>query len=366
MSRFSAYARRPLVLFAAVLALSLGSAIQGQTLSPSSPPPAGELPRRDKAGAAPAPASTNDVLVKRYKVSLHRSDSSTTGFESWIVFDVIEDTKVILLRHATTNGYGKWWDHPVLSGMACRIIKADGGDQLVDCKRASLPGPGAPLQIVLPQGAFLQHWLLTFTWKENGKIQEEMLRIEKGLIPDTRRTGQTQKPQEIRQSYVQPSGLTPGTPRRGQTQKPEESRQSYIQPRGPASGNWRYKVKLSEGNSWQNLQPESWMVFDAIGGTTVALMHSTKVSDILTGINRWWDHPVLSIKACPLINGDRDDRQAGCIIGSSAVPGEPLKVMLPEGSSLHDFSFSFTWEERGRIHAGVTIVDRLLQPVPLP
>ncbi len=340
MSRFSAYAPRPLVLFAAVLALSLGSAIQGQTMSPSSPPAAGELPRRGKAGAATAPASTNDILIKRYKVSLHRSDSSTTGFESWIVFDVIGDTKVILLRHATTNGYGKWWDHPVLSGKACRIIQADGGEQLVDCQRASLTGPGAPLQIVLPQGAFLQNCLLTFTWEENGKIREEVLRIEKGFIPDTRRTGQTQKPEEIRQSY--------------------------IQPRVPASRHWRYKLKLSEGNAWQNLQPESWMIFDVIGGTTVTLMHSTKISDILTGFNRWWDHPVLSIKACPLINGDGDDRQAGCMIGSSAVPGEPLRIVLPEGASLHDYRFSFTWEERGKIQEGVTIVDRLLQPVLLP
>lgn len=318
MSRFPAYAPRSFVLFAAVVALSLGSAIQGQTMSPSSP----------------------QVLVKRYKVILHRPEYNSTAFESWIVFDVIEDTKLILLRQATANGYGKWWDHPVRSGKACRIIEADGGEQLVDCQRASLPGPGAPLQIVMPQGAFLQKCLLTFTWEENGKIKEEVLRIEKGLILDTRRSGLTQKPEEIRQSYVQP--------------------------RVSASRNWRYKVKLSDGYTWQNLKPESWMVFDVIRGTTVTLMHSTKTSDILTGVNRWWDHPVLSIKACPLLNGDGDDRQAGCMTGSSAVPGEPLRIVLPEGASLHDYRFSFTWAERGRIQEGGTIVDRSLQPVPLP
>lgn len=366
MSRLSAYATWFLGMLTAVLALSLGPTIQGQTMSPSSAPLAGELPRGGKAATATAQASPSHPIVRRYKVSLFRADSRATGFESWIVFDVIDDTRIILLRHTTTNGYGKWWDHPILSGKACRIIQANGGDQLVDCQRVSLSGLGAPLQIVLPQGDFLQRCLLTFTWKENGKIQEELLRIEKGLVPDTRRTGQTQKPQEIRQSYVQPSALAPDTSRRGQIQKPDESRQSYVLPRGSASRNWRYKVKLSQGNSWQNLQPESWLVFDVIGGTTVALKHSTKTSDFLTGINRWWDHPVLSITACPLINGDHDELQSRCIIGSSAVLGEPLKVVLPEGSSLHDFSFSFTWEERGRIHAGVTIVDRLLQPVPLP
>jgi hypothetical protein len=194
--------------------------------------------------------------------------------------------------------------------------------------------------IALPQGAFLQKCLLTFTWEENGKIKEEVLRIEKGLILDTRRSGLTQKPEEIRQSYVQP--------------------------RVPASRNWRYKVKLFDGYTWQNLKTESWMVFDVIRGTTVTLMHSTKTSDILTGVNRWWDHPVLSIKACPLLNGDGDDRQAGCMTGSSAVPGEPLRIVLPEGASLHDYRFSFTWAERDRIQEGGTIVDRSLQPVPLP
>lgn len=340
MSHFSAYATKLILLLAAVLALSPGTGIQGQTNTPSSTPAAGEPPRRGQAGAAMEQTSNNDSFVRRYKVSLHRADSSTTSFESWIVFEIVGDTRLILLRHATTNGGGKWWDHPLLSGKACRIIQADGGDKLVDCRRASPPRPGAPLQIVLPEGAFLQQYLITFSWMENGKIQEELVRIEKGLIPDTCRTGQTQK-------Y-------------------EESRYSYGQPTGSAARNWRYKVKLSEGNAWQNLQPESWIVIDVIAGTTVALKHSTKVFNILTGFNRWWDHPVLSIKACPLMNGDRDDQQAGCIMGSSEAPGEPLKVVLPEGSSLHDFSFSFTWEERGRIHTGMTIVDRLLQPIPLP
>lgn len=35
---------------------------------------------------------------------------------------------------------------------------------------------------------------------ENGKIQEELVRIKKGLIPDTGRTGQAQKYEESRHS----------------------------------------------------------------------------------------------------------------------------------------------------------------------
>ncbi len=305
----------------------------------------------DAPSSAPAQAPASNSTVKRYKVKL--LSSSGPEFESWIMFEVIGDTKIILWKHATTNGWGKWWDHPVLSGKACRIIRADGGDRLVDCQRAARTGPGEPLRIVLPQGAFFQDSLLTFTWKESGMIQEGVLRIEHGLIPDTLRMGRKQEPEVIRQPRVEPIPRDVITPPR-------------VQPMIADSRSWRYKVKLSPGNAWQNLQPESWVVFDVIRGTTVTLMHSTNSYNILTGFSRWWDHPVRSIMACPLNKSEGSDRPADCLQGSSAAPGEPLRIMLPEGTSLHDYRFTFTWQESGRIQEGVTIVDRMLQPTPIP
>lgn len=352
MSRFLPLLPWTLVLPAAVVVLSLGATIQGQTLSPSRPPPPGEVSPKDAPSSAPAPASAADLTVKRYKVRLERFDSGTTAFESWIVFDVVGDTTLILWRHATTNGYGKWWDHPILSSKACRIIQADGGDRLVDCQRAASSGRGEPLRIVLPQGAFLQDSLLTFTWKESGRIQERMLRMEQGLIPDERRIT-WQKPEVIRQPRVEPISPDVITPPR-------------VQPRVSDSRNWRYKVKLSPGNAWENLKPESWVVFDVIRGTTVTLKHSTNTVNLITGLSRWWDHPIRSITACPLYPSEGSDRLGDCLHGSSAGPGEPFRIVLPQGTSLHEYRFTFTWEESGRLQEGVTIVDRMLQAVPLP
>ncbi|WP_152669518.1 hypothetical protein [Synechococcus sp. GFB01] len=316
------------------------------------------MPPKETPRSALSPVAVATFTVKRYKVRLRRFDfgrfdSGPRAFESWIVFDVIGDATIILLKHATTNGYGKWWDHPLLSSKACRIIQADGGDSLVDCQRVRSAGRGEPLRIVLPQGAFLHDCLITFAWEESGRIQEGVLRIEKGLIPDMRRTGENQKPEEIRQPRVD-SSQRDGTAPPG------------IQPRVADSRGWRYKVKLSPGSAWRNLRPESWVVFDVIGGATITLRHSTNVMNIITGFSRWWDHSVRSITACPLFVADVDNRQAGCLIGSSASPGGPLQIMLPEGASIHDYVFTFTWEEGGKIEEAVTSVDRIVEPIPIP
>lgn len=352
------------VLSAAVVGLSLGPAIQAQALSPSPLPPAGELPPREAPSSEPASASAADLTVKEYKVRLGRVDpgttsiqswfdSGTTEFESWIVFHVIGDTTIFLLRHATTDGYGKWWDHPVLSSQACRIIQADGGDRLVDCQRATRTGPGEALRIVLPQGTFLQPSLLTFTWKESGRIHEGVLRIENGLVIDTDRPGPPQEPKVIRQPRAAPIPHDRIEP-------------PGFQPRVSDSRRWRYKVKLSPGNAWQNLKPESWVVLDVVRGTTITLKHSTNSYNIITGFSRWWDHPIRSITACPLHPSEGSDRSAGCLQGSSAAPGEPLRILLPVGTSLHDYRFTFTWEENGRTQEGATIVDRMVQPNAIP
>jgi hypothetical protein len=330
MGKFITFLSWTLVLPAAVLGLSLGSAIQGQTLSPSDPVPAVELPPKDASRSTPAPAPAADLTIKRYKVRLSRLDRDMAAFESWIVFDLIGGNTVVLLRHAATNGI-KWWDHPVLSSKACRIIRADGGERLIDCLRATRSGPGELLRITLPQGSSLTDYFFTFMWQESGRTQDGMTRID-------------------------------------QTMKPELIGPVRLQPIAPDSRSWRYKVKLSQGSFWTNLGPESWIVFDVIRGTTVTLKHTTNSVDFLTGFSHWWDHPVLSVVACPLFPTTGNDQLPDCLRGVGAGSGEPLRIKLPEGASLHDYNFTFTWQESGRIQEGETIVDREVKPtlIPLP
>jgi hypothetical protein len=335
MGRFLPLLQRTLFLPTSLVSLCLGAVVHGQPTSLPGRVPTRQVERRETAGPAPTGASATDARVERYKVQL--LSWSGPPFESWIVFDVIGGTTIILLKHATTNT-AKWWDHPILSSKACRIILADGGDRLVDCLRVVSGSPGQPLRIVLPEGTSLHDYdyLLTFTWQESGKIQEGVIRIDRTLKPDVIKQGQ--------------DVITPF-----RVEEPPSN------PRG-----WRYKVKLSQGVALQNLAPESWVVFDVNRGTTVTLRHTTNSVNILTGLSRWWDHPVLSSMACPLIPSEGSYPLAGCLRGSSAGLGQPLRIVLPEGASLHDYRFTFTWREHGRIQQGMTIVDRLLKPTPIP
>jgi hypothetical protein len=122
----------------------------------------------------------------------------------------------------------------------------------------------------------------------------------------------------------------------------------------------RYKVQLL---SWSGPPFESWIVFDVIAGTTTILLeHAT------TNTAKWWHHPILSSKACRIIHADGGggDRLVDCLRGASAAPGQPLLIVLPEGASLHDYLFTFTWQESGRVHEGVTRIDRTNKPTLIP
>ncbi len=315
------------------------------------------MQRIAETGPAPEQAPAPNLSIQRYKVKLVPWQGS--AYESWIVFAVRGGTTILLLRHATTDGF-RWWDHPVLSAKACRILQADGGDRLADCVRAIRDVPTTPLRLELPQAVSLENFLLTFTWVESGRIQEGLIRMEHGLIPDALRMGLPQKSEVINEPLAEPITLDANQPD-----------QAVITPHHvdllpPDSRSWRYKVKLSQGNAWRNLKPESWVVFDVTGGTTVTMLHTTNSYNILTGLSRWWDHPVLSSMACPRFPADARQPLAGCLQGSSSAPGEPLRIVLPRGSSLLDYRFSFTWQENGRIQEGATIVEPTLKPIQTP
>lgn len=55
-----------------------------------------------------------------------------------------------------------------------------------------------------------------------------------------------------------------------------------------------------------------------------------------------------------------------CLQVASSGSGEHLRIVLPHGAFLHDYLFTFTWQESGRIQAGVTRIDRMVKPTLIP
>lgn len=110
----------------------------------------------------------------------------------------------------------------------------------------------------------------------------------------------------------------------------------------------RYKVKVSEGTAWTNLQPESWLIFDVSGGRTVVARHSTFVLNMITSVGKWWDHPATELRACRVSVSTSGDQLSTCVRGESQTSGGPLQVVLPPGTALQDVLFRVRWQERGQ------------------
>lgn len=125
-----------------------------------------------------------------------------------------------------------------------------------------------------------------------------------------------------------------------------------------------YKVKLSEGSAWTNLNPESWMVFVVSDGNWVSIHHSTNVVNMITGISRWWDHPIVASKACRISIGESGKRLTGCLSGNSSGTGKALRhqLRLPADASIHDYIFELQWQEKGALREAITSVPKGSKP----
>lgn len=140
-------------------------------------------------------------------------------------------------------------------------------------------------------------------------------------------------------------------------------------PAQPASSPGRgelvtYKIKLTEGTAWTNLNPESWMVFDVSDGTRVAVRHSTNVLNMITSISRWWDHPVTASKACRISVGETGKRLTGCLSGSDVGTGKSQRhvLLLPAETTIHDYMFEIQWQEKGLTQEAVIQVPAGTKP----
>ncbi|MFN9425732.1 MAG: hypothetical protein ACK6BM_14570 [Cyanobacteriota bacterium] len=109
----------------------------------------------------------------------------------------------------------------------------------------------------------------------------------------------------------------------------------------------RYKIKVSEGTAWTNLQPESWLIFD-VSGQTVVARHATFVLNAITSVGKWWDHPATELRACRLTAAASGDQLSTCLRGERPTPDAPLQVILPVGTTIQDLLFRVRWQERGK------------------
>jgi len=130
---------------------------------------------------------------------------------------------------------------------------------------------------------------------------------------------------------------------------------------------YTYKIKLSEGTAWTNLNPESWVVFDVIDGTTVAIRHSTNAMNIITGFSRWWDHPITESKACKVSLGDTGKRLTDCLSGTTSGTGKAQRhlLVLPPGDTIHDYLFEIQWQEKGVRHTALSGVAPGTKPAAI-
>jgi len=93
--------------------------------------------------------------------------------------------------------------------------------------------------------------------------------------------------------------------------------------------------EVALGTAWTNLNPESWVVFDVIDGTTVAIRHSTNV-----------------VKACKVSLGDTGKAQRHLLV-------------LPPGETIHDYLFEIQWQEKGVRHTALSGVAPGTKPAAI-
>lgn len=167
----------------------------------------------------------------------------------------------------------------------------------------------------------------------------------------------------------QPRGLVPLQPALVQAAPVPPGLQSPENGRSPQCSNktYTYKIKLSEGTAWTNLNPESWVVFDVINGNTIAIRHSTNVVNMITGISRWWDHPITESRACRVTIGETGKRLTGCLSGTTSGEGKALRhlLVLPVGDTIYDYMFEIKWQENGIHHEGMTRVAPGTKPTAI-
>jgi hypothetical protein len=113
-----------------------------------------------------------------------------------------------------------------------------------------------------------------------------------------------------------------------------------------------YKIRISGGgNAWWTGAANSYAVISIFDGPIVTIKQTTLVSNMITGLGKWWDHPVTASRACPFENGEWESTE-NCIIGVGG------RIQLPADSLPTSYSYEFRWNENGSTQRAVVDIRK--------
>ncbi|QFZ91779.2 hypothetical protein [Synechococcus elongatus] len=125
-----------------------------------------------------------------------------------------------------------------------------------------------------------------------------------------------------------------------------------------------FKVRIRDaavGNALQNsifspgdADREEWFRLTVDNGNSVSILHSTNIMNKFWGNRTWYDHPTSAIRACKASLFEVD--KTSCIISESD------KIILPEGSTVYDYSFDVRYEEGGVVSVKSLQLSKDRQP----
>ena len=101
------------------------------------------------------------------------------------------------------------------------------------------------------------------------------------------------------------------------------------------------KVRISGGgNAWWTGAANKYAILTVEPTNKVTIKQSTLVSNMITGLGKWWDHTVTASRACPLKSDGWDNSQ-------DCIQGQGIEIQIPIGKSIKEYSYQFKWSENG-------------------
>ena len=120
----------------------------------------------------------------------------------------------------------------------------------------------------------------------------------------------------------------------------------YAQTAAPAI----YKVRLTGGgNAFFTGAANQWGRAEVSSTNEVSLHQSTLVVNMITGLGKWYEHTVVTSRACPVSQKGWND-SANCIEAAANVVGTANIIQLPKDANPKEYYFDLQWEESGGLH----------------
>jgi hypothetical protein len=116
-----------------------------------------------------------------------------------------------------------------------------------------------------------------------------------------------------------------------------------------------YKFKINNGTPWQNGNRGSWVIYDIVNGQNVVIKQTTLHVNQWSGYAKWWDHDVIASRACKK-NKQGGEDLSSCIVGNGNL------VKIPDGESVYNYLYEFSWNENGKVQSAKTAIDPKRKP----